>query len=136
MPEHPNLATVRRIGRAVQSGDIAAASEVLAEDVVWHYFNPRLPDLAGDYTGAIGLQSLFHDLARLSRGSFRVEPVSMEPVGDELVFTHVRVHLVLEERKIATDAVVVWRVREGRAVEVWDIPAAGANRPREASIGR
>ena len=63
---------------------------------VWHYFNPRLPDLAGDYHGLSGVE------------------------------------LTIQERHIETDVVVVWRLRDGRVAEVWDIPAVHAARTRAA----
>jgi uncharacterized protein len=126
MPEHSNLSVIRRVGQGIQKGNLAEANDALGKDIVWHYFNPRLPELAGDYEGPDGVQSFFQRLGRRTGGSFQVEPVSIHPVGDELVFTHARVHLTLDGKEVATDAVVIWRVLEGRVVEVWDIPAVGA----------
>jgi ketosteroid isomerase-like protein len=76
MPEHENIVIVRRIGAAIQSGTINAAKDALHRDVVWHYFNPRLPEVAGDYRGASGIERFFALLATKSKGTFSVEPSS------------------------------------------------------------
>jgi ketosteroid isomerase-like protein len=121
--EHPNISIVKRVGSAIQAGDIGGARDVLGEDVVWHYFNPRLPELAGDYVGVPAVAAFFESVARRTGGTFRVEPVSASSAGDELVVTHGRLQLTLDARQIQTDAVVVWRLHNDRVVEVWDIPA-------------
>jgi ketosteroid isomerase-like protein len=126
MVEHPNISIVKRIGSAIQAGDIGGARDVLGEEVVWHYFNPRLPELAGDYVGIAGIAAFFESVARRTGGTFRVEPVSANSAGDELVVTHARLHLTLDTRQIQTDALVVWRLHNHRVVEVWDIPAVHA----------
>jgi uncharacterized protein len=122
MPEHENIAIVRRIGAAIQSGTISAANDALQPDLVWHYFNPRLPELAGDYYGTSGVERFFALLATKSKGTFSVEPVAAHAFGGELVVTHGRVSLTLEDRNITTDVIAVWRIRERRVAEVWDIP--------------
>lgn len=45
MGEHPNAAMYRRVTEAVNSGDIGAMADVLADDVVWHQLGA--PDLMG-----------------------------------------------------------------------------------------
>jgi hypothetical protein len=49
--EHPNIAVLKRFNPA----NLAESADVLAEDVVWHYYNPHLPDLQGDYVGRAGV---------------------------------------------------------------------------------
>ena len=124
--EHPNVALLTR----VDLRNLASAADSFAEDFVWHYFNPRLPDLQGDYVGLTGLQTFFEKLGAITGGTFQVEPISITPVGDELVVTHVRNRMVIESMPVAIDAVVVWRMVGGRIAEVWDIPAVHAGRPQ------
>jgi ketosteroid isomerase-like protein len=121
--EHPSVSLVRELGRHIADSDLAGADGLLSQDFVWHYFNPRLPEVGGDYHGIEGLKRLFVSLSEVSGGTFTIEPVSAVPVGDELVVTHVRPRLRLDGTDVATDAVVVWRVNDGRIEEVWDIPA-------------
>jgi ketosteroid isomerase-like protein len=128
--EHRNLLLVQRVAAAVQMGLMSDAADVFDRQVVWHYFNPRLPHLAGDYTGLDGIATFFDEIARETRGTFRMEPVTAAPIGDELVVTQGRITFSLAGRAIMTDAVVVWRIQDGRITEVWDIPAVHASYPR------
>ena len=123
--EHPNLALIKRLDLR----DLAAAADVFAEDVVWHFFNPRLPEMQGDYVGLTGIRNFFEKLGGVTSGTFRIEPISLTPAGDELVVAHTRNSLTLEDQQITTDVVVVWRIVEGRIAEVWDIPSVYAPQP-------
>ena len=122
---HPNVALLSRFDPA----NVAESGEVLSEDVVWHFFNPSLPDLQGDYVGRSGLQDFFEKMGSLTGGSFKVNPVAITPVGDELVVTQVKDTMVLEGQSIEVDAVVVWRIVDGRIVEAWDIAAVHSPHP-------
>jgi ketosteroid isomerase-like protein len=115
--DHPNISLLKRL----DLGNLAAAKDVFADDVVWHFFNPNLPDLQGDYVGLDGIRSFFQGLGEMSRGTFRAEPVSVSAIGDELVVSHNRNTLNFKSRAIALDVVVVWRFLGGRIAEVWDI---------------
>ncbi|QPH52517.1 nuclear transport factor 2 family protein [Pontivivens ytuae] len=117
--EHPNVALLSRLDLR----DLAGAADLFSEDFVWHYFNPALPDVHGDYLGVEGLRTFFGKIADMSDGTFRIAPVSAMPMGDELVVVHVRNTMVSQGQSTALDAVVVWRVVDGRFAEAWDIPA-------------
>lgn len=122
--EHPNITLLQRIDLR----DIASAKDVFAEDLVWHYFNPRLPEMEGDYVGLEGLASFFEKMRSKTGGAFRVEPVSITAAGDALVVTHSRNSMTIDGQDLVVDAVVVWRFADGRIAEAWDIPAADAAR--------
>ena len=115
--DHPNAQLLKRLDLR----DLASAKELFADDVVWHYFNPNLPELQGDYVGLEGIRNFFQAIGEKSRGTFKVEPVSVTPVGDELVVVHARDRLTFQGRPVALDVVVVWRIKGGRIAEVWDI---------------
>ena len=117
--EHPNIAVLKRFNPA----NVAETVDVFAEDVIWHYYNPRLPDLHGDYVGRAGIQTFFEKLRLLAGSAFKVNTVSVTAVGDELVVKQV---MNLEDRHIESDVVVVWRIVDGRIAEVWDIPSIHA----------
>lgn len=115
--EHPNISLMKRL----DPGDMAGAKDLFAEDAVFHYFNPNLPDLNGDYVGADGIRSFFEKIGEKSSGTFKVNPISITAVGDELVVTQTRNTLCFEGHDVALDVVVVWRILDGRIAEVWDI---------------
>ena len=120
--EHPNIAVLKRF----DPGNVAGTVDVFAEDAVFHYFNPLLPDLHGDYVGRAGIQTFFEKLATLTGAAFKVNLISVTPVGDELVVLHRKQVVTMEERQIESDVVVVWRFVEGQIAEVWDIPSIHA----------
>jgi uncharacterized protein len=128
--KHPNVALVRRMGELLAAGDLSGFPEFVANDFVWHYINPRLPDVDGDYTGVNGLESLFARIRSLSANTFKVEPISAMPFGNEFVVAYARVTLVLKGTPVETNAVTVWRVHENRLREVWDIPGIYSARPQ------
>lgn len=120
--EHPNVALLKR----VDFGNLAGAADLFAENFVWHFFNPRLPDVEGDYAGLSGLQTFLEKMVALTEGTFKVEPISVTAVGDELLVMHNKNRMTLQGMPIETDVVVVWRIVGGRFSEVWDIPSVYA----------
>ncbi|MBW2377899.1 MAG: nuclear transport factor 2 family protein [Deltaproteobacteria bacterium] len=122
--EHPNISLFKQLDLR----NLGEASDLFAEDFVWHYFNSHLPDLEGDYVGLGGLQAFFEKLGGVTGGTFEVEPISITPYGDELVVAPIEI-----------DAVVVWRIVGGQIAEAWDIPAVHTGRPQtrtEAGVER
>ncbi|MEK6152476.1 nuclear transport factor 2 family protein [Flavobacteriaceae bacterium 3-367] len=117
--EHPNIAVLKKLDLT----NIAGAADLLAEDAVFRYFNPRLPDVQGDYVGPKGFQAFFEKIGGLTKGTFKVNPISIFAAGDELVVVHSKNTMTLEDQQIATHVVVVWRIVDGKIKEVWDIPS-------------
>lgn len=120
LEEHPNLALLDRINLA----DFAGSKDAFADDVVFHYFNPNLPEMQGDYVGLEGLRTFFTEIGATTKGTFKVAPISVKAIGDELIVTHTKNFLILNGTPLETDVVVVWRVIDGRIGEIWDIPSA------------
>lgn len=122
MSDNPNLAVLMQLNFS----DLNSCAEFLAEDFVWHYFNPHLPELAGDYRGLDGLKSFFDKLGTLSKGTFERQTLSVTPWGDELLVMFNKNRLTMQGTTIETDVVLVWRFANGRVSEVWDIPSVHA----------
>ncbi len=120
---HPNLSLMQRLDLR----NLDACADIIADDFVWHYFNPKLPELAGDYRGPEGLNGFFEKVGQMSSGSFHVDVVDGRAVGDELVVTQTCNRLSMEEatggNTIEFDVVVVWRIVDGKIAEGWDIPS-------------
>lgn len=117
--EHPNISALKKFNPA----DVTGSADLLAEDVVFHYFNSLLPDLHGDYVGRAGVQSFFDKLLHLTGKTFKPNVVSVTPMGDELVVVHRKQEISMGGQQIECDVVVVWRFVEGRIAEAWDIPS-------------
>ncbi len=117
--EHPNIAVLQRFNPA----NISASAGIIAEDAVFHYFNPMLPDMHGDYHGRHGFMEFFEKIAGRTEGTFKVTPLTITPMGDELVVTHVKDTMTLHGELLEIDAVVVWRIVDEKIKEAWDIPA-------------
>jgi len=118
--EHSNVLLLKRLDLR----NLAAAAELFAQDFVWHFFNPNLPDVQGDYVGLAGIQTFFETIGAQTGGTFTEEPISATAFGDELVVTHSRNTMTMDDQPLAIDAVVVWRIVNGRIAEAWDIPSA------------
>ena len=116
---HPNIELLMKLDLR----DLDASAAHFSDDFVWHFFNPKLPDVQGDYVGVDGLKAFFAALAEKTDGSFNVQPVSATPVGNELLVVHVQDTMHLDGALVETDAVVVWRIVNGQITEAWDIPA-------------
>jgi ketosteroid isomerase-like protein len=114
--EHPNISVLEKFNPA----NIADCADVLAEDAVFHFFNPLLPDVQGDYIGLEGFRAFFEKMGGLTRGTFKVNPISIHAFGDELVVTHTKNTMTMNDQRIETDVVVVWRIVNGRRTEAWE----------------
>ena len=120
--EHPNVSLLEQF----DPHNLQATPELFAPSVVFHYFNPQLPDVQGEHVCADGIQSFFEEIGLLTGRTFQVEPVSIAAVGDKLVVTQTKNRMVIQEQESATDVVVVWRIVDGRIAEIWDIPSVHA----------
>lgn len=118
--DHPNIALLSKL----DIRDLDASAALFSDDFVWHYFNPNLPDVEGDYVGVDGFKKFFAILAGKTSATFKVEPISAMPFGDELIVVRTRNTMNLEDDSIAVDVVVVWRIVDGKFAEGWDIPSA------------
>lgn len=119
LASHPNIDLLNTVNIA----DIQGSAHAFHEDVVWHFINPELPEMEGDYRGVAGVQAFFAGMAGQTGGTFRVNPVDARAIGDELVVVQTRNEMTVDETSIAVDVVLVWRFVDGKIKEVWDIPA-------------
>jgi ketosteroid isomerase-like protein len=71
MTEHADIALVRRGYEAFSSGDVAALSQIIAEDAT--QYQPGNGPLAGEQRGRQAILEFYGRLASESNGTFRVE---------------------------------------------------------------
>ncbi|WP_250566048.1 nuclear transport factor 2 family protein [Adonisia turfae] len=117
-----NLSLVGKIPALVPDR-LDEMKELFADDFVWHYINPQLPQLHGDYQRFDGLQGFFRKLGELTNNTFSVRIHQAYAVGDEFVVAHACPSMTLDGSSFETDAVVVWRIVDQRLKEAWDIPS-------------
>ena len=107
--------------------------ESFADDFVWHYINPQLPQIHGDYQRLEGLQEFFRKLRGLTENTFSVQIKQTYAVGHEFVVVHACPSMTLDGSFFETDAVVVWRIVDQHIKEAWDIPGLHSLRPQSTS---
>lgn len=117
-----NLSLLKRLEKLLPN-DLDSAQDLVADTFVWHYFNPALPEIAGDYKGLKGLQAFFEKLAAVTNDTFNVKTHQIIPVGTELVVVHANPSMTFGGDSFELDAVVVWRIVGDRITEAWDIPS-------------
>jgi len=127
--QQANMDLVVRVGQLIQTGFADPDDGLFADDFVFHFVNPSLPELAGDYHGRDGMADLFARLGQTSDAGFHNEPHSLTPYGDELVVAFATNTIGFGGTVLDVDAIVVWRVFGGRLREAWDIPAINTVRP-------
>ena len=130
--QQANLDVVMRVGTLIQSGFVGAEEELFADDFVFHFVNPHLPDLDGDHHGYAGFRDVFERLQQDSDTGFHNEPHSLSPYGDELVVAYATNTVSFGGTALDVDAIVVWRIVGGRISEAWDIPAINTVRPHQS----
>ena len=126
---HPNLSLLMKL----DIKNLDACRNLFADNFVWHYFNPRLPELEGDHYGIEGLKSFFAKLGERSSGSFQVNVIDTRPVGDEFIVTQVCDQMDLDGNAMEIDAIVIWRMVNSKIAEAWDIPAINTVRTIQKS---
>ena len=102
--------------------------EHFSDDFVWHYVNPQLPQIHGDYSGLDGLKTFFQKLGELTDNTFNVQIQKANAVGHEFVVVHACPSMTIDGDAFETDAVVVWRMVDQRFEEAWDIPGLNSLR--------
>jgi hypothetical protein len=126
--EHPNAERVRALFAAFRARDLAAIRDAIAEDAVWH-FPGRSGRLAGRHAGHAGIFAFLARVGELTDGSFHLE---LEDVlaNDRLAVAFFRGHGERNGRALENPTCLKIRLREGRAVEVfefvWDLYAVDA----------
>ncbi len=118
-----NVDLVVRAGTLLQTRFADPDEELFASDFVFHYVNPRLAELDGDHHGYDGFRSFFERLREGSETGLHNEPHSLTPYGDELVVAYATNTVSFGGTTLDVDAIVVWRIVDGRISEAWDIPA-------------
>lgn len=113
---------VGQYGAAMAAGDMEALAATFHPDAVWH--QPGANQLSGDHVGPDAIIAHLGRFMQLSGGTFALETESATESG-VLVSATVRFHAQrvghddLDQRVLDQHGVDVFRVADGRIVEVW-----------------
>jgi ketosteroid isomerase-like protein len=114
---HPDGELIQKGFEAFAKGDMDTVGALFDDDIRWH--SPGTSALSGDYRGKAEVFGFFAKLQELTEGTFRQEIHAVLADDDHVV--------VLTEgtqdkpRPFTGQAVFVWHVRDGKAVECWGI---------------
>ncbi|MEX2393176.1 MAG: nuclear transport factor 2 family protein [Actinomycetota bacterium] len=113
---HPNEELVRAGYESFVTGDLTAVGNLLDPDVVWHVAGAS--PLAGDYKGHEGVFGFFAKVVEMTEGTIRIGAREILASEDHAVVltttTAQRGDRVLDDHGVA-----VFRIVDGKAVEVW-----------------
>jgi uncharacterized protein len=116
MTEHPNVELTRRGYDAFAKGDLAALSELLADDVTWHVRG--VGPLSGDYHGRDEVFAFFGRLAEETAGTFRLD-VHDVLANDEHSVALCTLSASRGTKSVETPVANVSHVRDGKVTEFW-----------------
>ncbi len=116
MAEHADVVRHREGHEAFSRGDMAALTEIIAEDTVWHW-SGRNP-LAGDKEGRDAVFAAFGQLAELSGGTLQLEDHDF--VGnDEHTVALSQMTASREDRTLDVKFIEICHWRDGKVIEEW-----------------
>jgi ketosteroid isomerase-like protein len=117
---HANEMVIRDLYDAFASGDTVVVDRLLADDVTWHA--PGTAQHAGVRRGKAELFASMGRLAELTGGTLRSEVVDVL-ANDRRAVVLQLTHAERGRRPALHDReVIVYEVRDGRVVEVWEHP--------------
>jgi ketosteroid isomerase-like protein len=118
---HPNEDLVREIFAAFGRGDLdALRSRYMAEDACFHY--PGRGLLAGDHEGVAKVLEISGRAFELSGGTFRLE-IHDVLANDEHAVALFTARGERAGRRLEDRTAEVFRIRDGKAAEMWLYPA-------------
>jgi ketosteroid isomerase-like protein len=119
MAEHPNAQLAREAFDAIGRGDVEWLAAHMHDDVVFHQ-GGRFPT-AGTYVGRDAVFAHMMEFFELVDFSMKTE-VQDVTASDEHAVSLVRVSIDYQGRHLDFDEAHIWRVRDGKTVEMWGVP--------------
>jgi hypothetical protein len=119
MTDHPNLERARAGYEAFAAGDLAAVSDLLSDNIVWHSGGSNV--LTGDYKGKEAVLGFFGLLMQESGGSFTNEIHDML-ANDEHGVALVTMSATRGGKSFEGNLVHIFHMSDGKMTEFWAIP--------------
>jgi ketosteroid isomerase-like protein len=120
MAEHPNVATVRKAYEAFNKGDLDGALADLADDCVFH-FGGDGPN-SGDHKGRDAITAALVKNFELTAGTQALEVRGVYATDDHAAVILHETASRPDGASIALDEVHILRLRDGKVLELWDLP--------------
>jgi uncharacterized protein len=112
MADHPNAALVREVSeRTERDGDMTAAFEYLADDVVWHEIGSDEP--------IRGKQALVERFSKLSQGGSIKTETHDVVANDEHTIQLVTATATMGDRELVYRTAEIYHIRDGKVTERW-----------------
>lgn len=110
---HPNENLIRMRYEAFARGDLAAATDIFADEISW--LVPGHNKIAGQYVGREQVMGLFAQIMRLTEGRFALE-VREVLANDARAVALVTVTATRDGQTRVYDSAQVWGLASGKAV--------------------
>ena len=116
MAEHPNVALLRKGYEAFARGDIAAITDLFAEDMVWHVPGNNL--ISGEHKGRDAVFAVFAKTMELTGGTFKID-VHDIVANDEHTVSLTRASGSRQGKQLDLGGVDIYHIRNGKVTECW-----------------
>ena len=119
--DQANVQLIEHAYASLASGDVQAFFGSFDRELRFHFMR-AVPAITGTHERLRGwINGMITPLLAVTNGTFSPRPRWLRSAGDELVLGHFDVSFEFDGRRHEIDAVLVFRVAEGRIAEVWDI---------------
>ncbi|MBI1885794.1 MAG: nuclear transport factor 2 family protein [Chloroflexi bacterium] len=116
MADHPNVTLLRRGYDAFDRGDMAALTEIFAEDAVWHL--PGRHSVAGEHTGRNAIFAAMGQFAELSGGTLKLG-IHDILASDEHTVVLSQGTAQRQGKQFNLRGVDIYHIRDGKIKEFW-----------------
>ena len=116
MPDHPNAALLRKGYEAFARGDIAAITDMFAEDMVWHVPGNNL--ISGEHKGRDAVFAVFAKTMELTGGTFKID-VHDILANDEHTVSLSRASASRQGKQLDLRGADIYHIRNGKVTEWW-----------------
>ena len=116
MAEHPNVALLRKGYEAFARGDIAALTDMFAQDMVWHVPGTNL--ISGEHKGRDAVFAVFAKTMELTGGTFKID-VHDIVANDEHTVSLTRAAASRQGKQLDLRGADIYHIRNGKVTEWW-----------------
>ena len=116
MAEHPNVALLQKGYEAFARGDIAALTDMFAQDMVWHVPGTNL--ISGEHKGRDAVFAVFAKTMELTGGTFKIDLHDIV-ANDEHTVSLTRAAASRQGKQLDLRGVDIYHIRNGKVTEWW-----------------